>query len=229
VSNLETSEKSHWLLDGVTPLKQQGERCCACVSTGASGGSFGRHDLDVDATVAASMQRGALLWVLPWISSFLLFGSPTVANLLSPTTLRQLSALRCALDGPLSKHMFTKNMLESRIESALPRFQKQQVLFAVQVPHFAGQLQEWGDWCVAGRAADELRPSHKDFSPAALCLRCLLDDLLDRLPPAAPQQGNAKALQPLPQVPLTFHGPMCHVSRVSCMEAVLLGSLVCDD
>ncbi|BDA45455.1 hypothetical protein COCOBI_07-2420 [Coccomyxa sp. Obi] len=36
------------------------------------------------------------------------------------------------------------------------------------------------------RAAAALKPAHESFGPAALCLRCLLDELLERLPPPLP-------------------------------------------
>lgn len=42
------------------------------------------------------------------------------------------------------------------------------------------------------RAAAALKPSHEAFGPAALCLRCLLDELLERLGPPRPADSSPK-------------------------------------
>ena len=63
-----------------------------------------------------------------------------------------------------------------------------------------------GDCCAAGRASPALRPSHARFGPAALCLRALLDDLLQRLSPlqvqlaASAPLGAAAGPTPAPEM-----------------------------
>lgn len=47
---------------------------------------------------------------------------------------------------------------------------------------------------------EELKPCHKGFSPAALCLRCLLEDLLDRHPGPTPSKRDCRTANQATQV-----------------------------
>lgn len=65
---------------------------------GTAGGSSGWLVEDMDRSVRSAMQRGALLWVLPWMSAMLWFVPPEASHqLLRPETLAHLSAARWVL------------------------------------------------------------------------------------------------------------------------------------
>ncbi|KAK9901211.1 hypothetical protein WJX75_000422 [Coccomyxa subellipsoidea] len=104
---------------------------------GTAGGRRAYQMLDLEGAVRSAAQKGALLWTLPWVNSYLWFLQPPAHTPapLSPRLLAQLSQLR---------------------------------------------------------AAAALKPSHEAFGPAALCLRCLLDELLERLGPPRPADSSPK-------------------------------------
>ncbi len=64
----------------------------------------------------------------------------------------------------------------------------------------------------ARRAAAALKPSHEAFGPAALCMRCLLDELLERA--GAPPADSSTGPDLLELVRLMLHRQHLHV--MSC-------------